>query len=83
MALILCRAVLGVAIVPWVIVIKMALVALQIGAVSAIFVQPDDLSTIYLVRMWQIAVLVFSWEVHFSIIIVALPYLLVNGDFRW
>ena len=69
--------------IPWVILVKMALIALQIGAVSAIFLRPDDSSASYPERALQIAYLVLSYEAHYLIIIMALPYLLVNGDFRW
>ena len=70
--------------------VVMVLIAVQVGAVSAIFVRPGSegpfdavfLAPDYVPRVFQITGLVLAYELYVLFVVLAFPFLVVSGDVR-
>ena len=91
LVLMLGRIILVAAILLLTMLVVMTLIAVQVGAVSAVFVRPDApgpfdslfLSPNYVDRTLQITGLVLAYEFYLLIAIMLFPFFLASGDFRW
>ena len=87
----LARGLLAAVVLPLAMLTVLVLIAAQVGAIGAIFIHPDDsgpidpilLSSDYTARAFQIAGWALAYELYWLFVIVAFPYLLLNGDLRF
>ena len=91
LGLLLNRAILAAVVLPLLLLTVMVLSAVQAGAVSAVFIRPDAsgpidsllLSSDYTTRALQITGWVLAYELNWLFVVMAFPYLLLNGDLRF
>ncbi len=89
--MLLSRAILAAVVLPLLMLTVMVLIAAQAGAIGAVFIRPDAsgpidpllLSSDYTTRALQITGWVLAYELNWLFVVMAFPYLLLNGDLRF
>ena len=91
LGLLLSRAILAAVVLPLLLLTVMVLIAAQAGALGAVFIHPDAsgpidpllLSSDYATRMLQITGWALAYQLSWLFVLMAFPYLLLNGDLRF